>query len=427
MDWLLNTAPWLVAMGALVAGSAFFSSSEAALFYLRRQDRRVLQVGNPAQRIAASLLDDPDRLLTAVLFWNLVTNITYFAIVSILSIRLERQGLSGQAALFSFGSLVGMIFFSEMLPKSAAVLRSRWVAAAVAIPLATSVRLLDPLIASFRFVNLLSRRLLFPEIKPEKALHLVDLQRAIEFSTTDPTLIEQERSVLQNVIALSDARVDELMRPRVQFVAFRPPVSLSDLKGELTPSGYLLVTEPESDEIAGAIPLKYLSEIPNEHLEHLAESVCYVPWCATGAEALEVMRRFDREVAVVVNEYGETVGIVTFDDLLDTMFGYQSSRSARMLRTSPIEQIESNRWQVTGMTSLRRFVRYFDMTPPPTRAVTVAGVVQEALQRVPVRGDSCHWGPFRFEVLDAPERGQLTLRVERRATDEQPSGQEDSS
>ncbi len=423
---LIEDSPWLVAMIVLVGCSAFFSCSEAALFYLRRQDRRRLSSGNAAQRQVAALMDDPDRLLSAVLFWNLVINITFFAIAAIVSLHLGREGLRTEAGVFAVVSLLTIISLSEMLPKSVAVLQSRLIATAVSIPLAASVRALDPLMPTFRLVNLISRRLFFPNFKPEQSLKLGDVERAIELSTSDVALLEQERAVLHNIVTLSDIRVDELMRPRTQFLAFRPPVSLSDLKGCMTPSGYLLVTETDSEEIAGAIPLKHLFEIPDQHLEHIAEKVIYVPWCTSAAEALDQMRRLDREVAAVVNEYGETIGIVTFDDILDTAFGQRPSRSARVLQTSSIAEIEPGAWHVTGMTSVRRLARYFRMQLPSTKSVTVAGIIQEVLQRMPAQGDVCHWGPFRFEVLELAERGQLTVLLTRAREELHVSGQEDA-
>jgi CBS domain containing-hemolysin-like protein len=217
--------------------------------------------------------------------------------------------------------------------------------------------------------------------------------------------------VLGNIVSLSDIRVDELMRPRTQFLAFRPPVSLDDLQGKIPPSGYLLMTEAESDDVAAAIPLKYLSDIPANQLEHHAVPVVYVPWCAPASAALEEMRLRDRKVAAVVNEFGETIGILTFDDLLATIFTDSPSRSARLLRTSPIAQAQPGIWHVTGMTSLRRLARYFQVELPETHNVTVAGVTQEVLQRLPARGDEVAWGPFRWTVLDAPERGQLTVEL----------------
>jgi putative hemolysin len=410
---LIPYVPWLVAMGVLLLCSAFFSSSEAALFYLNRQERRRLATGNRAQRIAASLLADPDRLLTAVLFWNLMVNITYFTIASITSIELEAGGHSTQAGAFAVGSLLVIIIFSEMLPKSLAVLQPRAAAALLGIPLSAAIRPLDPVLPVLRWVNLLSRRVLWPTFQPEPYLRVHDLERAVELSTSNAALVEQEQMVLQSIVSFSEIRADELMRPRTRFYSFRPPVALADLGGRVPPSGYLLVTESHSDEVAGAIALRHLSDVPTERLEQYAEEVVYVPWCTTVAETLEAMQRDNRQVAAVINEFGETIGILTFDDILETIFSPGSSRSQRLLKRVPIRQVGPGVWHVTGMTSLWRLVRHFHVDRPASKSVTVAGVVQETLERLPKPGDRCRWGPFHFKVIDVPERGQLTVELTR--------------
>ena len=408
----------LAAMGVLILFSAFFSSSEAALFYLSRAERRKLAAGNRPQRVAAGLLAEPDRLMTAVLFCNLVANLAYFALASIISIRLnlDRRTAGTEAQLwstgsFAVGSLLVIIVFGEMLPKSLGVLQPRRLAALVSLPLAATVRLLSPVLPGLHLANLLSRRLLLPRFRPEPYLRVGDLERAVRLSTSDATLLEQEQRVLQNLVLLSEIRAEELMRPRIQFFSFRPPVSLADLKGRMPRSGYLLVTEPDSDEVAAAIPLRSLWSIPGEHLEQHAEAVVYVPWCTTVAEVLEVMQRQDRQVAAVVNEFGETIGILTFDDVLDTIFSRSPSRSQRLLERMPIRQVSPGTWHVTGMTSLWRLVRHFNVERPASKSVTVAGVVQEVLQRLPQPGDQCRWGPFQLQVLDVPERGQLLVEL----------------
>lgn len=411
VELLIERSGWLAAMAALIFCSAFFSCSEAALFYLRRQDRRNFMTGNLAQRMAVQLLEKPDRLLTAVLFWNLLVNIVYFALAAIVSLHLAGQSRQAEASLVAVGAFIALILLGEMLPKSFAVLHTRFLASFVSIPLAVTVRLVDPLAPVLRGVILLSRRLIYPNFKPEPYMHLGDLERAIELSTTDVASLEQEQTVLNNLVSLSDIRVDELMRPRTQYLSFRPPVTLADLKGQIPPSGYLLVTEPDGDDVAAAIPLKHLSEIPERTLEHHAVPVVNVPWCTTAAVALEEMRQRNRRVAAVINEFGETIGIITFDDLLATIFSDSPSRSARLLRTVPIQQIQPGIWHVTGMTSLRRLARYFQTTLPETYSITVAGVTQEVLQRLPVRGDEVEWGPFRWTVLEAPERGQITVEL----------------
>ncbi len=411
MGNLTPYAPGLVAMGVLLFGSAFFSSSEAAFFYLKRSDRRRLATGGRWSRTAAGLLADSDRLLTTVLFWNLVINLTYFTVASIIALRLKTDGHIGEAWGLALGSFLAIILFSEMFPKSLAVLGPRMIATLFALPLAASVRLLGPVLPVLRMANLISRRLFWPQFRSEPYLRVGDLERAVQLSTSDAALLEQEQAVLQAIVLLSEIRADELMRPRTQFLSFRPPVSLSDLEGRLPPSGYLLVTEPDSDEVAAAIALKNLWTVPTERLENHAQPVVYVPWCTTVAETLEAMQRDKWQVAAVINEFGETIGILTLDDVLDTVFSPASSRSERLLDRASIRPLSPGLWQATGMTSLRRLVRHFDVQVPAHKSLTVAGIIQEELERLPATGDECSWGPFYFKVVDVSDTGQLLVEL----------------
>jgi Mg2+/Co2+ transporter CorB len=415
----LDKLPWLIAMVVLIGASAFFSGCEAALFFLRPRDRRQMRGGTTAEQAAAQLLAQPDRLLSAVLFWNLVVNVTYFAIASIVGMSLtgHPQGGRSDAVVFALVALLTIIFFSEMLPKSVAVFSARRIASLVGIPLATTVRLVDPLMPALRTVTLLSRRLLWPGFVPESYLEVSDLERAIELSTTDASLAEQERHVLHNLVGLSEIRVDEWMRPRMQFKSFRPPVALADLQGRLTPSGYLLITETDSDEVTGAISLTEMVRIPATNLENLAEPVIYVPWCTTAADTLNRMLTRDRDVAAVVNELGETVGIVTVEDLLGAIFTSGRDGGPRSPGRDVIRRQGENVWEVTGMISLRRLSRRLEVSLPPSRSITVSGILQELLQRLPEQGDRCRFGPLQLDVVEAPERGRLLVHVTRLPND----------
>ena len=304
-----------------------------------------------------------------------------------------------------------IIVCGEMLPKGLAVLRPRIIASLVAVPLAAMVRLLDPLLPVFAAANLLSRRLLWPRFEPEPYLRIHDLERAVRLSVGDAALVEQEQRVLESIVLLSEIRVDELMRPRRQMLSFHPPVALADLRGRMPQSGYLLVTEPDTEEIAAALCLDDLWEVPETNLERRAEPVIYVPWCAAVADVLEAILANRRRPAAVVNELGETIGFLTFDDILDTIFSGAPSRSERLLRRAPIRQIAPGVWHVTGLTSLRRLARHFHVERLPSKSVTVAGIVQEQLERLPQPGDQCRWGPFQLQVLDVPLRGQILVEL----------------
>jgi CBS domain containing-hemolysin-like protein len=99
------------------------------------------------------------------------------------------------------------------------------------------------------------------------------------------------------------------------------------------------------------------------------------------------------------------------DDILDTIFSPTSSRSERLLKRMPIRQVGPSVWHVTGMTSIRRLVRHFQCPRPESKSVTVAGVIQEVLQRLPEPGDRCRWGKFQFRVLEAADSGQLLAEL----------------
>ena len=166
--------------------------------------------------------------------------------------------------------------------------------------------------------------------------------------------------------------------------------------------------------------LHELWAVSGADLDRQAEPVFYVPWCTKVADALEAMLGRRGHVAAVVNELGETIGILTFDDILDTIFSGTPSRSERLLRRAPIRRIAPGVWHVTGLTSLRRLARHFHVERPPSKSVTVAGIIQEVLERFPQPGDECRWGPFRFRVIDAPLRGQLLVELTMAETGEAP-------
>src|SRR5690606_11510794 len=159
------------------------------------------------------------------------------------------------ATWLTIGSLFAIILFGEMFPKSLAVIQSRFLAPLVAVPMSVAVRVLDPVIPLLRLVTLLSRRLVLPRFQPEPYLALSDLERAVTRWSVVASLLRHVEAVLHNILPLSGLRVDELMTPRPQVRTFRPPVSLSALDGQVPTGGYLLISEPDSDEVAAAVPL----------------------------------------------------------------------------------------------------------------------------------------------------------------------------
>lgn len=412
---------WVYLPGILVllCFSAFFSGSEAAYFSLSLTQRRSLSKGNRTARIAHALLDRSERLLMGILFWNLAINVTYFSLVSRVALAFESPDSQNHsaAAVVTLLALVTIIIVGEFLPKSAAVLFPIRIVHTVAIPLAFAIRVLDGFLPTIKFVNEASRRILWPGLKPEAYLELADLNRAVELSTDDATLFEQESQVLRNIIQLGEIRVEEWMRPRTQYRTFKPPVTIEQLDGQRTPSGYMLVSDKTGRDIVAVIDLRMVRPQEAQSLQEHKQPLVIVPWCASVADAFEKLMQRNRRVAAVVNELGETVGILTREDIFEAILQIQSVESHREFAKGEIRRESDGVWIATGMAKLRKLERAIDRRISDTTNLTVGGIVQEHLHRIPEVGDECQVDGLLFQVIEAGMRGEVLVRVSMHVTD----------
>jgi CBS domain containing-hemolysin-like protein len=418
--------------------SMFCSVAEAVFFSLSSHDRRRFQFGSRLQRLAASLATRSGKLLPVILFCNLMANLTIFASSTAICLELQKAGRSYEAGMLVLGTLFGVIIFCEIIPKSLGVTLPRLLAPLFALPMSLLGRVFGPLIPWLEHINLLSQRLILPNLKPEPDLQVSDLERMIELMprrkkhSTDriapslsfsqdeaqqpATLLRREQQVLRNIVGLSDISAEEMMRPRKRLRLFKPPVTLASLQGSVPPGGYLLITEPDTDEIASAIPLDCFTGTTQDNAETAtwdaqSDPVVYVPWRMKASHVLETLQKEKKEVAAVVNEYGETIGILSFDDLVYSIFAIIPSRSRLLFNKPPIRRDGEGRWCASTMTTLRRIERYFQRKLPDHEPSTVGGILEETLERFPQEGDQCDWGPFHWRVLAKNEAGIFDVEI----------------
>ena len=398
----------------LMIASGFFSGSEAAYFSLSMAQRGSLAKSKlAADRVAVALLSDSERLLMGVLFWNLIINLSYFALVSHVTILLGQQRPDSGPLLASiaFGALLAIILFGEFLPKSVAVSYPLVIARLVAIPLALAIRALSLIMPVLELITEASRRLLWPGLQPEPYLSAADLNRVVTLSAGEDSLMDTESQVLQNIIQLKEIRAEEWMRPRTQYLTFSPPIDWAQLGSQLTPSGYMLVTSRQGGEIVGYVDLRNLAPRDFTSLAAQQKLVLVVPWCTNIADTLQRLCKTNRRVAVIVNEYGESVGVLTWEDIFDAILQLQHGRTQRELARAEIRKIGQSRWLVTGTTKVRRLQRAMGRDLGEAHNLTVGGIVQERLRRIPEPGDVCQLGEVRLEVLEAGPRGQLLIEI----------------
>lgn len=397
--------PWLPAMLLLISLSAFFSGSEAAFFSLKASDRNRLSPDRRLDRCILRLLDDPERLLSAVLFWNLVINMAYFGIASIISTRLQSADSTSVGFAFTLVSLLAIIFLSEMLPKSIAVKNAGTFAGVVAHPLDYSVAVARPILPALRFANLIARRILWPGFTPEKQLEIDDIVHAIEMTSSDQAFADRERHLLQNLVGLADTRVSEVMRPRSRYQTNQLPVSIDQMQEALSDGGYLFLGDEDGNTIDAVIPLRWLRPSQMDDLESAKVSPLIVPWATNASVVFDRLRRSGIAAAVVVNEYGETIGVVTLDDILDAILALAPQED------SPVGKSAVETLEVDGATSVRELSKKLGAQDPKLSNVTVAGLIQSLNRRIPRAGDTCIWEGYELKVIDELEKGELSIRV----------------
>jgi CBS domain containing-hemolysin-like protein len=390
---------WLPMMAVLILLSALFSGSEAALFSLNQRTRHRLARAGLGGRIASRLLQDPERLLSAILFWNLLINMTYFAIAAIVAGKLEADPEIGRsvAVTFTVLSLLVIIFFSEMLPKSVAVMAPLRLAVMLGPPLSLGVKAVRPILPLVAATNLAASRLIWPNFKPEPEIDLADIERAIELGTDDAALLQRERIALRGLVEMAEIRVGELMRTRNKLWICQGPPDRSVIIDGIPIGGYLLVADQEGT-VVQSIRVRMLRPSQLDNLAGSAEPVIYAPWSALVSQVLDELFDQDLSVAVVVDEFGELLGALSIDDILRRVLA--PSEDENLLGESAITEIDRDHYRVAGSVSVRALAKRLGIDVAGEGFTTVAGYIQRHNERLPRAGDSAPMEQFVLTVLD---------------------------
>lgn len=407
MSWVAEAWPWLPAMGVLILLSALFSGSEAALFSLNHRARKSLGRAGAGGRTAAKLLKQPERLLSAILFWNLLINMTYFAIAAIVGGRLELDESAGPSVAFVFTavSLLALIFFSEMLPKSVAVLAPIKISSLISPPLALAVRAVSPILPLVAKTNMAASRLIWPNFEPEPEIDLADIERAIELGTDDAALLQRERMALRGLVEMAETRVSELMRPRNKLWTCTDTSDPNIVVDGIPAGGYLMVTNQRGDMIIKAIGVRTLRPSQLDDLESACELVIYVPWSALVSQVLDQLNAEGRSVAVVVNEFGELAGAVSLDDILHFVLAPRSDDD--FASQWSIQELGTEHYRVSGSVSVRSLTKRLGIETSGEGITTLAGHIQRYNGRFPRPGDTAPLGRFQLNVVSQTDDGLL--------------------
>ena len=412
---------------ALLVMSAFFSGSETALTASSRAKLRAqADKGSRGAARALILTDDSERLIGSVLLGNNVVNILAASLATALFTRLF--GDSGVAVATLIMTLLVLIF-AEVLPKTYAITNPETTAARVSAPIRVVVFLFAPVVAAVRVLVRVILRLFGVRADPDSNILSVqeEIAGALALGHSEGMVDKEDRDRLLGALDLAERTVEEVMlhRSNLETVNIDAPVTEIIMQSVNSPYSRLPAWKDEPENIVGIIHSRDLMREVHrlvtaaggdfKAVEKLdIRSVAREPYFVPETTALdEQMRQFlqqRRHFALVIDEYGSLLGMITLEDILEEIVG-EIVDEHDVPGEDPITRLENGAIEIDGGMTIRDLNRAMDWSLPDDEANTVAGLILHEAQMIPEKGQVFQFHGFRFVVAERVENRLTRLRI----------------
>ena len=401
-----------VTLVILVAFSAFFSASETAFSSLNQI--RLKSRADDGDRTAARVLamsEQYDKLLSTILIGNNIVNIAAASIGTIIFTKM--LGAERGATVSTMVLTIVVLIFGEVTPKSLAKEMPETIATAVAPVLSLLMLVLTPLTWLFsQWKRLLNH---FVHSSESDTITEGELMTMVSEAENDGELTDRESELIRSAIEFDDVEVEEILTPRVDVVAVADDISLEELAQTFAESGYsrLPVYHGTIDNIIGVVHEKdfYIARLKKAtKIEDLVAPTLYTTGSTQISQLLRTLREQHHHMAVVVDEYGGTEGIITLEDILEELVGEIWDEHDEV--TEDFRKQSDGSWLVSGSASVDDLFETLDL--PEDEDVdsnTVNGLVQEKTCHLPKVGDHFTLGGYEGVVTRTARRRVTEVRL----------------
>ena len=418
----------------LIIVSGFFSGAETGLTASSRarlhdMERR----GSSRARIALKLLESPERLIGALLLGNNIANITASAVATAALIKIF--GDSG-AVIASAVMTVLILIFAEVMPKTYGITYPERMAMAVAPLMRVISAVLGPIVMTVEFIVKMTLRLFGVNVDDNANVFSAhdELRGAIDLHHKEGAVVKEDRDRLSGMLDLKDLEVLDVMVHRTQMETLDGGMPPKELVAAVLASGHtrIPVWRDKPDNIIGVLHAKTLfaalqkvdGEAGKIKIDELLSDPWFVPDTRPLEDQLNAFLRRKSHFAIVVDEYGETQGLITLEDIIEEIVGDIKDEFDAV--ATGVRKTKDGAMIIDGSLPLRDLNRAFEWHLPDEEATTLAGLVIHEARMIPSAGQVFTFHGFRFEVLKKKRQQITSLKVKQvdlpQAEDEESSG-----
>ena len=401
----------VVILVILLGLSAFFSSAETALTTVNKIKMSSLaDDGNKRAKIVLKLTDNPGKMLSAILIGNNIVNLSASSLTTTIAIGF---GADIAVAIATGIITVLILIFGEITPKTVATINSEKLSLVYAYPIHFIMIVLTPI--SF-LVNILARIILFilrvdPNAKPD-AMTEDELRTIVEVSHESGVIEEEEREMINNVFDLGDAKAKDVMVPRVNVVFADVESSYDELIDIFREHKFtrLPVYEETTDNVSGTINMKDLllyDHTQDFKIREFLREAYFTYEHKVVSELLVEMREASYNIAIVLDEYGETAGLITLEDILEEIVGEIHDEYDEYEEDELLTRINDFEYILEGSISLDDLDDRLELKLESEEYDSLGGFIIENLDRHPEVGDEITTEKGLRLVVDSLDKNRV--------------------
>ncbi|MDY0074504.1 MAG: hemolysin family protein [Acholeplasmataceae bacterium] len=399
----------ILVIAVLILLSAFFSATEIAFSSLNQiKLKHMIQNGNKRANHTLKLAVDFDRILTTILVGNNIVNILSASLATIIFVKYWGDyGVTLSTAVMT----ILVLIFGEIAPKSIAKKLPEKFAMTITPILQLFIWILFPL--SFIFGGI--QKLINKGIKEDEGPTITEEELLTYVSEVQQEggINENEGDLIRNVIDFDDLKVEEIFTPRVNVVAVAKDEDIKKMTQTFRHSGYsrLPVYEESIDHVIGIINHKdFYNRVVLDHqpLEDIIKPPVFVTEYMKVSNLLELLQEHKSHMAIVKDEFGGTLGVVTMEDILEEIVGEIWDEHDEIVEQ--ITQIDEYTYKVKGTAEIDHLFELLDIEDE-MEPITVNGWVQDELGKIPMIGESFIFKNLKVVVSSADTKKVLEVNI----------------